>query len=430
MLDCANYKNNNNNSKKNMSCYYLLPLFDEQHKDIISIIFQFLDGVGQDIYNLKLVNKHFCHICTSVVPVQHFVHILQCIQQHKSTPDLNVPKQFTLNKYQVNKIWNKKKDLFLQKTTKEQDVSILITRFILKYHSNPFCVQVIQWFPFHFFFLSVLCQFAEYKDSSETMKLIASWERLNQLICSSSDVIEKEGKELFFGVNENWINETDWKVALFNHERNQYPFIKFHRRIVTTINLDMVKVISKRELCLFLIASGAFDDNSAIRIELFINHPKWKEYVKDEAFLFAFLRFMKKNDLFGKFFMEHFHIHECMNYPTVKQAVKIVGDILPFLHPKWQQDVSIVKAVIASHPFCITSANTNFQKDREMKWLCFVQITARSFLNRLLKILKMIRYLSNNCYKYLAKGNIFQNIMFLVMNTSKILLTVSGMTLN
>ncbi len=146
----------------------LYSLFSHYNQDIAAVILNLLPETGKHIVNLKLSCFHFHQLINSVVPIHHFVYILRALKnQETHLPPLEISNSYKLHVKVVDKIWVSWAHLFLNEPTKKEEVSVLFTRFVLLYHFNPFCVQVVQWFPFHFLFLSELCQYKPYKDSSD-----------------------------------------------------------------------------------------------------------------------------------------------------------------------------------------------------------------------------------------------------------------------
>ncbi len=94
------------------------------NQDIISIVLQFLGWKGKDVIYFKLANSHLNSIAQQVIPIHHFIHILQCIQRNKDSPTLLLPNSFVLEKDMADRI-SLIDDEVLGKPFTETDILIL-----------------------------------------------------------------------------------------------------------------------------------------------------------------------------------------------------------------------------------------------------------------------------------------------------------------
>ncbi len=130
----------------------LYEIFSLHLQDISSIFLEYLDSTSIDLFCLKVASKLLHQLVNRVVPLHNFVSILHALKNNSPLPELHIPNSFVLEQKMVYKIWNPNRltrtGLLLKcYRCSVHAASKLCTTFIVTYHSHPFCLQVVAFFP-------------------------------------------------------------------------------------------------------------------------------------------------------------------------------------------------------------------------------------------------------------------------------------------
>ncbi len=124
----------------------LLDLFCDPNEDLASTILQYLD-YSKDHLALQLANSHFLQLLQRVVPIHNLMSLFYSLIKNHSTPlSLRVPTNFVLEfemAQQMLDFFGGKQHNYLLEN--------IVTKFVVKYHYHPICLQLISCFRFNEF---------------------------------------------------------------------------------------------------------------------------------------------------------------------------------------------------------------------------------------------------------------------------------------
>ncbi len=259
------------------------------NEDIISIILQFLNPKGNDVFHCKIVCSSFKTMVEKVVPLHHIISIFQSILHHDQTiPSLLLPSNYNI---EVSSF-----DLFFKTVEQtwhhELCVHHLVTTFILLFHNHPMIAQFLR-LPHNSIFLMQLAK----ENYFPTSPLFQQLQTIHQLVYTINS-----NTNGCCTVSHLWIKEKRWNATFLTpyHIYNEY----FYSRIyIPKDEVLMNRIIENKELLLFLLCKCSVKKCMNL-VNCLLLHYKWKEYKIDWRVQFILCSYLQDARMIKQFAQE------------------------------------------------------------------------------------------------------------------------------
>ncbi len=317
------------------------------------MLLQFLNPIGRDIVNFKLVCSHCKELVDKVVALHHIISIFYSILNNDPhIPSLQLPSNFLINPSHFQPFGLR----MIEKLQQEHFLSHIVTRFILLFHNHPMCTQFLQLCHNSVFLLQLAGE--GYFPESPLFQQLRTILRLQTILEQS----ELTGWNEYI-MNSQWLAEKEWNAAFVT------PHTIYTTVFATDVEIPNDEVlingiITNKELLLFLLQSCT-EESCLYLVSCLFSHFKWKEYKTDERVQIILIK-SNSGELVGETLAKELSLAECTNVEYLCRLLYHNGLLLQYFNLSMRKNKKVVMKAMQNFWYAHNYAAKEVEMDKNI----------------------------------------------------------------